>query len=94
MKVFDYNANDNQNDHNGYEVLELFIEQKYSSFKEEISHYKHFNMKDYNQLIIPKLNEYITTEFVKRTKAENGGYGWVNFKYDISDGTSLSFYHL
>eukprot|EP01084_Bolivina_argentea_P227791 384779_1 len=36
MKVFDYNADHNQHDHNGYEVLELFVEQKYSSFKEEM----------------------------------------------------------
>eukprot|EP01084_Bolivina_argentea_P260444 439829_1 len=94
MKVFDYNGNDNKHDHNGYEVLELFVEQKYSSFKEEISHYKHFNMQDYHQLVIPKSNEYMSTETVKGTKAKNGSSVWVNFKYNIPNGSSLSFHHL
>eukprot|EP01084_Bolivina_argentea_P260441 439823_1 len=94
MKVFDYNGNDNKHDHNGYEVLELFVEQKYSSFKEEISHYKHFNMKDYIELVIPKINEYISTETVKETKADSGGGDWIKFKYDVLAGSSLSFHHL
>eukprot|EP01084_Bolivina_argentea_P307282 531091_1 len=45
MKKLDYNSEINQYDHNGYEVSELFVEQKYSSFKQEISHYKHFKKK-------------------------------------------------
>eukprot|EP01083_Nonionella_stella_P092310 258376_1 len=34
-------------DHSGYHINELFIEAKYASFKEEIAHYKHVSLKQY-----------------------------------------------
>eukprot|EP01084_Bolivina_argentea_P069839 127010_1 len=59
LNAFDENKTQyNINDHGGYEFSSLYVEQKYSSFKEEISNYFHFNMLLYKDLVI-KINEYL-----------------------------------
>eukprot|EP01084_Bolivina_argentea_P069840 127011_1 len=59
LAAFDQNTNQwNINDHGGYNFSTLYVQQKYSSFKEEISNYFHFNMLLYKDLVI-KINEYL-----------------------------------
>eukprot|EP01083_Nonionella_stella_P072643 195915_1 len=48
-------------DHSGYDIKELFIEAKYASFKEEISHCKYITLKQYEAKIRVKVNQYIQT---------------------------------
>ena len=51
----------NVNDHNGYQIKDLFVEPKYITFKDELMNYPHLNIKHYHKIIIPKLNAYVQT---------------------------------
>eukprot|EP01084_Bolivina_argentea_P047505 87539_1 len=33
------------NEHDGHDICELYVQQRYTSFKEEVSNYNYFNMK-------------------------------------------------
>eukprot|EP01084_Bolivina_argentea_P255829 430437_1 len=65
MKEFNQNGDKyNINDHGGYQFADLYMEQKFSSFKEEISYYKHFSMVQYKDLVV-KITEYLKAEITK-----------------------------
>jgi len=70
MIEFDCNNLWNNNDHSGYKINDLYVEAKYSSFKEEIAHYPHFNIQDYKEIVEPKVNEFFTTKKVRQIKAK------------------------
>ena len=40
---------------------------KYNTFKEEISEYKHLSFKKYQNIVIPKVTQYINTVRCKQT---------------------------
>eukprot|EP01084_Bolivina_argentea_P098392 176834_1 len=59
----------NVNDHSGYSMSELYIKQRYGSFKEEIANYKCLTFSQYKTEIVLKVNRYINTHIVKHTRA-------------------------
>eukprot|EP01084_Bolivina_argentea_P054605 100134_1 len=84
----------NLNNHSGYNVCDLMIKQRYSSFKEEISNYKHFDMSIYPDLVI-KVNSYKDTDIVKQTKAHpKDSKSYMELHYDIPKDTILSYSNL
>eukprot|EP01083_Nonionella_stella_P136645 415907_1 len=78
-------------DHSGYHVDELFIEPKYASFKEEISHYKYVSLKQYGKIMV-KVEQYIQSDAMKQTTAT--GYGTHFCSYDIEADDPIQFDHL
>eukprot|EP01084_Bolivina_argentea_P159651 278035_1 len=82
----------NMNDHSGYSISELFVKQKYGSFKEEISNYPHITVKQYQNEIVTKINGYIYTDIVKNTKSNT--YKCNNLHYGITKETPLNFHNL
>merc|ERR1712154_715873 len=64
-------------DHSGYNISDLYIAPKYSSFKKEIANYKDIDFKQYEQEIKIKAETYQKTPIVKATKAAGlAKYGW------------------
>eukprot|EP01084_Bolivina_argentea_P228679 386176_1 len=74
-----------------------------------MSHYGYFSMAQYNETVLPKINEYVKTNIVKKSRANypsskpcKGDIGYpkgiwkyyVYLKYDIDHGSSISFNHL
>eukprot|EP01083_Nonionella_stella_P189925 703451_1 len=82
----------NVDDHGGYDMSELFVEQKYSSFKEEIAQYAHLNMMQYHKKVVVKANSYKDTDIVKQTK--QGKFLTCKLHYDIAVGSILEYEHL
>eukprot|EP01084_Bolivina_argentea_P032670 60472_1 len=58
-----------QEDICSYNIKDLFIVCKYHTFKEEISYYPYFTFKQYLEEVVVKVNKYISTKIVKKTKA-------------------------
>ena len=89
-------------DHSGYDIADLYIPQKYGSFKEEIRNYKDIDFKQYEEEIKIKAKSYENTPIVKATKADLGQYngnkvprhGNDALHYDIPDGAVLGFNNL
>ena len=79
------------NDHSGYDICQLYVKQKYGSFKEEISNYIYLPFTQYKNEIITKVNSYLNSDIVKNTKALDW---YTRFHYDISEGTVLGFHNL
>ena len=96
-KTVDYNYSANLHNHSGYIIKYLYINKKYSTLKEEISNYKYFDMKQYYEIIIPKINEYIHTNNVKQSRAAKTG-DWngrsVLLKYGTEPWSILNRSHL
>eukprot|EP01084_Bolivina_argentea_P316410 548450_1 len=88
MKEFKYGNKWNVHHHAGYAVSDLYVNQKYSSFKEEISNYKHLNITQYNK----KYNK--LTEYMKTENARIATYCHDYLQYDIADGSPISKHHL
>eukprot|EP01084_Bolivina_argentea_P271770 462515_1 len=84
----------NVNDHNGYNISQLFIKQKYSSFKEEISNYKYISMQQYEDNVVLKARNYKDTEIVKSMYAVVNRWSGSNLHYDINHESKLFFHHL
>eukprot|EP01083_Nonionella_stella_P108083 313892_1 len=59
-------------DHGGYDIKELFIAAKFASFKEEIAHYKHVSLKQYEAMIV-KVNHYLQAAVFRQTTATRYG---------------------
>eukprot|EP01083_Nonionella_stella_P244118 850031_1 len=78
------------NDHSGYDVCDLFVKPKYSSWKQEIANYKYITFEQYQSGVVTKVNYYINTEVVRNIKA-NVMYCQ---HYDIVEGTGLGFNNL
>lgn len=67
-------------DHHGYKVRDLYITQKYSSFKEEIANYQHIDMQTYENIILPKVKRYADTQICKGIRGVTKDNG---LHYDI-----------
>eukprot|EP01083_Nonionella_stella_P017070 47682_1 len=79
-------------DHSGYHINELFIEAKYASFKEEISHYKYVSLQQYEGKITVKVKQYLQADVMKQTTAtEDGTDEW---SYDIEEDDPIQFDHV
>eukprot|EP01083_Nonionella_stella_P002765 7931_1 len=79
-------------DHSGYDINELFIEAKYTSFKEEIAQYKYVTLTQYEANITVKVNQYLQAEVMKQTTAIE--YVVKDCAYDIAVGDAIRFEHL
>ena len=91
MLQFDGNTFENDNDHGGYFVKDLYIKPKFKSFKQEIENYAWFDFANYDNILIPKVKAFYDTVIVKKTKADT----FLSLvKYGLSDGDPLSFDHL
>ena len=64
---------------------ELYVKPKYDNLKTEVVNYKHINMKQYQQEIIPKVDAYFDTILVKAIKSV-GPYN----KYGIKHGEVIN----
>eukprot|EP01084_Bolivina_argentea_P179503 310175_1 len=91
IKQFDQNTNKyNINDHGAIEVGDLYVNQKYLTFKEEILYYKYFNITQYKLLEI-KVKAYLKTEFVKGSRPKQGV---IALEYELEDDKPLTFNHI
>ena len=72
--------------HSGYDVCDLYINKKYSSFGEEIKNYKHLDFTEYHQVVMFKAKAYLQTTRCKSTKSKSKQH----LHYDIDKGTSLA----
>eukprot|EP01083_Nonionella_stella_P151581 484504_1 len=68
-------------DHSGYSIKDLFIEEKYASFKEEIAHYKYVTLTQYKTKITVKITHYLQAEVFRQTTATLCGTMYCS--YDI-----------
>merc|ERR1712228_747887 len=82
---------DNINDHGGYQVSELYVDQKYENYKEEIMNYANITIANYIK-IMAKAQELIQTKKVKAMKATDD---WsIPQYYEVSEDTLLSLWNL
>ena len=86
----------NNHHHYGLTPSHLYIPPKYSTFKEEIFEYKDISPKTYENVILPKVQQYIKANKVKQTtyKELNDGYDFIVLEYGIKDGESPTLNHL
>eukprot|EP01084_Bolivina_argentea_P315267 546154_1 len=89
----------NQVGHLTYNICDLFVVSKYSSFKEEILHYKHgknlngdLTVNIYRDHVLFKVNKYMISDIVKQTKAAYVEY--LNHHYEIARMTPIQRRHL
>eukprot|EP01084_Bolivina_argentea_P291447 500911_1 len=78
--------------HSGHDISELFIKQKYTSFKEEILNYKYITVIQYQEIIITKANNYQMTDIVRGIKATTDACK--SLHYDIWETAPLLLAHL
>ncbi len=84
----------NMNDHSGYDICDLYIHQKYASFKEEVSNYKYITMKQYQDLVVVKAQSYMSSKIRKQTKPFKARYN-TKLHYDIDrENTVLGYNNL
>eukprot|EP01083_Nonionella_stella_P313182 1123116_1 len=65
MKYLPNQTTSNANDHGGYEIHELFVEQKHVSFKDEILNCGHISLTEYDDVVMVKAEQYIHTDIAK-----------------------------
>eukprot|EP01084_Bolivina_argentea_P279410 477678_1 len=82
---------ENINDHSGYDICDLYIKPKYSTFGEEISNYKHINFQHYKDVVVLKVNKYQQSTFTKRIQAAKI---FVPEHYEIEYKSLLQFDHI
>eukprot|EP01084_Bolivina_argentea_P250768 420313_1 len=76
-------------------INDLFIVCKYNSFKEEIAHYyPHFIFKQYLEEVVVKVNGYIYSKIVKKTKPVSKWTTPYTEYYGIEKDSRLTFNHL
>ena len=89
MKV---QSENNVNDFGGYTPKNLYVKRKYINFKHEIL--QHFTIKQYNELIINKAIEYMTTQNVKSLETLRTGFQTLYVPWDIPPGMPASIDHI
>ena len=98
MDNYDHNNNLNVHDHSGYSPKELFITNKYESFKEEIQNYNDYLPFDvYQTDIISKVNLYQLTNkcrCMRSMKKDTANCDFVNLEYGLYDESPVQFNHL
>lgn len=98
MKHFPHKTSHNVHYHSGYFISDLYVNQKYQSFKDEISHYDHFDMNMYSETTT-KVDIYLASKKVKalKPKSETRSWlaqDWINLSYEIAEDEPISFNHL
>ena len=83
---------DDPHDHSGYEIKQLFVTQKYGSFKKEISNYKYLLFQQYKDEIVMKVNIYNNSDIAKETKAN--ALNCKDLHYGIAETAKLGFQNL
>ena len=91
----------NNHHHCGYTPAQLYIPPKYSTFKEEIAEYDHLNFKHFENVLLPKVEHYFSTNKVKQTRYkpashlydENDPY-FIPLQYEIENYASPTLNHL
>ena len=53
----------------GIAVNPNYVEMRYSNFKEEFLNYKHLNVREFKETIVPKVNVYYISELAKSITA-------------------------
>eukprot|EP01083_Nonionella_stella_P275594 936072_1 len=81
----------NVDDHSGYDLSDLCVKQKYSSFKEEISNYRHLSMNQYQKVVV-KADSYKECDIVRKTQYETDERSF--YHYDIAEDSTLGYEHL
>ena len=81
-------------DHSGYKVRDLYVKKKYNSFGEEIKNYRYIDIKQYNDIIMIKAQQYITTEMAKSIKSQNPENRLFPKHYEIARDTALGINNL
>ena len=86
----------NNHHHSGYTPKQLYIGPKYQDFQEEIGEYKDITFSDYQSVILPKVNQYLTTNKVKQTTNEPPLFvnDYIPLYYGVKEYSSISFNHL
>ena len=87
IKLKDYQ---NINQHLGYSYSDLYVKQKYLSFKTEIL--THISIADYNDLVLLKAQKYKATELCKTIWANDHSDNFLH--YNIKKGTNITMGHL
>ena len=80
--------------HSGFKIRDLWIDQKYGSFGEEIMNYNHIDIdiKQFKDQIMTKAELYINT---KRGRAGKANISFTSPKhYEIKDGAPITINHL
>ena len=80
-----------ENNYGGYKPKELFVKKQYMDYKEEIL--QHFDMQTFNEKIMNKAKEYMTSEKVKSTYAGPRSLMGA-LHYDISFGAPMTIHQL
>eukprot|EP01084_Bolivina_argentea_P096069 172714_1 len=81
---------ENYNDHSGIDIKHLYVQKKYNAFKEEIL--SHITINEYNDLVMTKVQQYISTKKVKKTYAKSPSDDHLH--YGIKRGEKLSQWNL
>ena len=76
------------------EPNEKYVAKKYDTFKQEICEYEYLSIKHYQNIIIPKVTQYINTKRAKRTIVRVVFAPRYYLHYDIQPGAEISFNHL
>eukprot|EP01083_Nonionella_stella_P154321 497117_1 len=82
------------NDHSGYNINDLYIEQKYNSFKDEIRNYKYISLEQYDKAVV-KVKFYHNAQEIKKNTATRDGT--LNNRYyglDYLAKPQIKFEHL
>eukprot|EP01084_Bolivina_argentea_P308174 532795_1 len=81
------------NDFKGYTISDLYVKQKYSSYKLEIL--KHISIKMFNQKVLKKASGYMKTKRVKLMKVDWWRGGFKYFKqYQIHSDQTITVHHI
>eukprot|EP01084_Bolivina_argentea_P283145 484846_1 len=91
-QVIGYSQINNYNDHDGYNVSDLFITPRYASFKEEII-YGYLSIKQYETAFF-KVQGFISSSMVKNIKAISPTNNPYVKHYGIEEGQPVLLHHL
>eukprot|EP01084_Bolivina_argentea_P051376 94496_1 len=85
----------NKNDHNGYQLYQLYVEPKYSSIKEEVISSKIFaiELSQFN-VSCTKTTKYMSTERVKTIKVRQIFGQNDPLRYGIKNGAAITYNHI
>lgn len=84
-----YQPPTNENDYGGYEEKELYVPQKYQSYKQEIL--EQISKESYD-LALEKATQYMQISTIRAIEANMYGYAWMN--YGISEYERISLNHV
>ena len=86
MKQWDEDNEQNLNNHGGYQIKDLFVAPKYSTFKHELMNYSDLDIANYHKTILPKLKQYMQTRIFKSIYPDIPYDNHVNYVYNFRVG--------